>query len=164
MNGRGGWRKGMLLLWVVAFVWCAGASPAWSQPKLSREEVQKLYVDYLEGEGYRATIDSDGDVTFKVEGRYYFIHVLPEDPAYFRLVMPNIWEIEDDLERARAIFAVNYTNLTTKVAKSYLTTNNVWISVEIFVGAPGDFKKIFARSLSAIDFAASTFVERMRQN
>ena len=45
-----------------------------------------MYVDFLTEEGYKPTVDSDGDVRFKKEGMTYFISVHSNDPQYFRIV------------------------------------------------------------------------------
>ena len=61
----------------------------------------ELYMDFLSGEGYRPTIDNDGDVVFKVEGGLYYIDVDADDAVYFRVVYPNFWSIENPDEIRR---------------------------------------------------------------
>ena len=42
------------------------------------------------------SLDSSGDVAFKVEGRSYYIAIDEDDLAYFRIVYPSFWEIKDE--------------------------------------------------------------------
>jgi len=129
----------------------------------SKEQLQRLYIEHLTAEGYRPDVDVDGDIQFKREGRRYFIIISEKDPEFFRLVLANIWEIEDDLERSRVLVAADHSNAVSKVSKVYIVKNNVWVCVELFVAAPEDFRGIFERSMSAMDAGVSNYVERMRE-
>ena len=129
----------------------------------SKEQLQRLYVEYLSAEGYRPSIDGDGDVKFKREGRTYFIIVSEKDPEFFRLVLANIWEIEGDVERSRVLQAADHSNAVSKVSKVYIVKDNVWVCVELFVAAPEDFRGVFQRSMSAMETGVSNYVERMRE-
>jgi hypothetical protein len=130
----------------------------------STEELQHAYMEYLAEEGYRPELDSDGDVQFKAEGKTYFIDVEADDPAYFRVVLPNIWAIEDEDERLRVLVACDHANATAKVAKTYVVRDNVWVGIEVFLAAPDDFKRIFARSMSALGTGTSLFVKKMQED
>ncbi len=129
----------------------------------NKEHLQRLYVEYLSAEGYRPIIDDDGDVKFKREGRTYFIIVSVQDPEFFRLVLANIWKIEDDVERSRVLEAADHSNAVSKVSKVFIVKNNVWVSVELFVAAPEDFRGVFELSMSAMETGVSNYVERMRE-
>ncbi|MBW1882076.1 MAG: hypothetical protein JRJ58_01000 [Deltaproteobacteria bacterium] len=129
----------------------------------NKEQLQRLYVEYLSAEGYRPSIDGDGDVKFKREGRTYFIIVSEKDPEFFRLVLANIWEIENDVERSRVLQAADHSNAASKVSKVYIVKDNVWVCVELFVAAPEDFRGVFQRSMSAMETGVSNYVERMRE-
>ncbi len=131
--------------------------------KLTKEQLQKMYMDYLDAEGYRPELDSDGDVQFKAEGKTYFINVLEDDPTYFRLVLANIWPIESEEERTQCLVAVDYSNAKSKVAKSYLVKDNIWVGIEVFMPKPEDFEHIFKRSLSALSNGVAHYVTKMRE-
>jgi len=140
------------------------ALPAMAQ-KASKEKeaLQKMYMDYLEEEGYKPEIDSDGDVQFKSEGKTYFINVLEDDPMYFRVVLANIWPIESEEERQQVLVAVDYSNAKAKVTKSYMVKDNVWVGIEIFLPKPEDFTAVFSRCMSALNNGTAHFVTRMRE-
>jgi predicted aspartyl protease len=126
----------------------------------------QLYLDYLAGEGYRPTVDSDGDVIFKDEGKTYYIEVDTNDAEYFRLVFPNFWEIESDAERERVIRAANYATMKTKVAKVYMRSDgkDTVASIEMFLSQPEQFKAVFPRAMSALRSSVNNFVEAMKQS
>jgi hypothetical protein len=146
---------------VLAF---AVALPALSQDtSKEKKALQKMYMDYLEEEGYKPEIDSDGDVQFKAEGKTYFINVVEDDPTYFRVVLANIWPIESEDERAQCLIAVDHSNAKAKVTKSYLVKDNIWVGIELFLPEASDFKEIFRRSMSALNNGVSHFVTKMRE-
>ncbi len=146
---------------VLILVLSTGTAAAGDTP--SKEQLQRLYVEHLEAEGYRPSIDADGDIQFKREGRTYFIIISERDPEFFRLVLANIWKIEDDSERSRVLVAADHSNAVSKVSKVYLVQDNVWVCVELFLAAPEDFKGVFERSLAAMEVGVSNYVERMRE-
>ncbi|AWI08499.1 T3SS (YopN, CesT) and YbjN peptide-binding chaperone 1 [Ereboglobus luteus] len=128
----------------------------------TREELQKLYMDALEQQGYRPELDQDGDVRFRHEGNSYFIEVREDDPMFFRVVMPNFWDIESPKERARIIEAANITCSDIKVAKVFIVRNDTWCAVELFLPEQELFAPILQRCLIAIRAAVNTFTEHMR--
>lgn len=123
----------------------------------------KLYVDYLTKEGYRPTVDSDGDVVFMHEGGTYYIDIDTGDPQYFRLVFPNFWEIESADELARVMVAANYATMRTKAAKIYVRSDgqNTVASIEMFFANPEQFRDVFHRAMSALQASLINFREKM---
>lgn len=120
---------------------------------------------YLADEGYRPSIDEDGDIQFKREGYTLYIGVDAEDTEFFRVFNANIWEIESADELARARMAADHATRVTKVSKVFLTSDlkDVWVSTELFVARPEDFKAVFERSLRALDYARNEFLKRMKE-
>jgi len=148
----------------VAAVGVAGSQPVAAQDasKLSRQELQDLYVNFLKEEGYVPNLDSDGDVVFKVEGRSYLIFVDEKDQEFFRLGFINFWKIESEEERTRVYIAASESSANTKVAKVYVVREDTWASIELFVHRPEDFKAVFKRSMSALKASVETFATKMR--
>lgn len=137
-------------------IFSTAAQAQWSESKL-----QTMYIDFLEGEGLEGTIDRDGDVQFSYSDRTYFIEVNEDDNEFFRVVLPNIWPIESVQEGLQVVQACDEVNRTMKCTKAYVTNDDVWIAVELFVGSPDDFKSVFTRCLSAIEQGLETFVDEM---
>ena len=151
--------KACLLATFSALVFAANAGAAQDEGT----ELQRLYQTYLADEGYRPSIDADGDVRFKREGNNYFIAVSDDDPEFFTVVLPNIWPIDDDAERTRVLAAADASNAKSKVSKVYTVKDDVWVSVELFVKRPEDFKGVFERAMSALDNGTDNFVSKMRE-
>ncbi len=146
---------------VMALVLHLGAT---NSPAVSGDDLRTMYVKFLGDEGYRPAVDKDGDVTFKREGKTYFVSIDEKDPKFFMVVLPNIWPIENATERTQVMKAADKVNGGSKVAKVYTKSNNVWISTEMFLPDQHDFATIFARTLSALDGATKSFVDAMKSD
>lgn len=154
--------QGKIVLFLA--VLCLG----WATPGIAQtdewdsERIQTMYLTFLAEKGYQGTVDSDGDVQFDYEDRTYFLEVNEEDPEFFRLVLFNIWPIESEAESVQVALACDAVNREMKCAKAYRTdSDDVWISVELFVDSPDAFRPIFDRCLNAIEDGVDTLVENM---
>jgi hypothetical protein len=121
----------------------------------------ELYVEFLKQEGYLPKVDKDGDVFFKREGFNFFIAVDEKDPCFFQLVLPGLWEIESAAEKEKVQDSINHANLETKTAKGYIVGGKVWVSVEIFVESPEDFRPVFSRCVNSLASWAKKYVDKM---
>ena len=139
------------ILIVMAVLIAATAVQANADEKYTKEQLQKMYSDFLAEEGYRPRLDSDGDVKFKHDGRFYFIPTSTGDQNFFTIVLPNIWPIESQEEFERVLKASNYSNSKSKASKVFTIQNNVWISTEQYLTSPDKFKDIFETSIGALD-------------
>ena len=113
---------------------------------MTKQELIQMYLDFLQGEGYRPEKSPENMdvewVLFKSEGKAYLI-LLDKDMGFFRLVFPNFWSIDNDAERQKAFIAADYANNQTKVAKVHTQANNVWASIKMFCSSPEQFKGYF---------------------
>jgi hypothetical protein len=156
--------KGMIMKKFV-FVFCVSLCVAGTAAGQTKEELQKMYADYLRKEGYAPSLDSDGDVSFKIEGGNYFIAINEDDPVFFYIGYPNFWEIETEAERRKASAVIMNVNRTTKVAKIYITSrDDTWIEASIFLNAPEDFKRHFLRMIDAVQLARRKFIDGMNDD
>jgi hypothetical protein len=131
-------------------------------PRRTRDELQQLYIGALEKEGYNAERDDDGDVRFRHEGHSYFLEVREDDPMFFRVVLPNFWDVDTPAERVRIIDAANLATGEIKVAKVFIVRDNTWAACELFLPAQDDFAPILQRCLLAIRSAVNVFTDHMR--
>ena len=124
----------------------------------------KLYSDYLVREGYHPTIDSDGDVIFKHEGKTYYVDIDTSDASFFRLVYPKFWSVGTGDELASVLLAANTANRKTKVAKVYVLGDfsDTSASIEMFFERPEQFRAVFRRAMLALQAGVRNFVEEMR--
>lgn len=129
---------------------------------MTRQERLDLYHEILEQEGYRPTIDKDGDLMFKIEGKTYFVFAEEDDAEFFRLVFPNFWAIENEDERARAYVAAHDATAQTKVAKVFVVNDDTWACLELFCDPPETVKTVLTRGIAAVQAAVDTFAQIMR--
>jgi len=135
-----------------------------TDPLLPSTGLAEFYRDFLNEEGYRASIDEDGDVVFKFEGGTYFISIYEDDGEYFQLVYPFFWEIGSDEERERAKVACLEVTRGQKAAKVFLVRNDTDVSAtaEAFFESREDVKQIFPRYVRCIQSAVGAFRDAMR--
>jgi hypothetical protein len=167
MDLKGTIRNVVIGCMTVAFAMLLASSEVTAQEptrqNLSKAELQRLYMDFLTAEGYQPNVDQDGDVKFKREGKTYFIAVSEADPAFFRVVLAGIWPIESEKERAQVLVAADESNAKSKVSKVFTVKDNVWVSIELFVSRPEEFKGVFKRAMSALDNGVRNFAKKMRE-
>jgi hypothetical protein len=126
------------------------------------EELRRRYVSMLSDKGLRPTIDSDGDILFRYDGRNYFI-TSNCDSGYFEILHAGFWEIEDQDELARAAAAASGATQKVKAAKVWVNSaqNNVSAQVQGFVTATSEVEDFLDRSLRLIKLAIETFRQEM---
>ncbi|MDR0599456.1 MAG: YbjN domain-containing protein [Treponema sp.] len=148
---------------VVVLMGCILVFAANVNAQVSKKQLQDMYVMYLRDEGYRPSVDSDGDVVFKAEGLNFYIDVDDEDLESFRVVLPKFWELESPEERIRAYEVANYINRTTKVAKVFIISSEDDVSMDanIYIGKPDDFKLHFRRMINLLIAELREFRDKM---
>ncbi len=127
-----------------------------------KESHRTLYMRFLEQEGYKPEIDSEGDVAFKKEGFSYFIQVT-EDREFFKVVFPAFYEIESVAEHFLILQAVEQANREVKVAKLVIVGDYVWAVAESFVSDQSDIEDIFDNSLLALRVGRDRLLELMQE-
>lgn len=147
-----------------------GPAPRCDAPRRGRivnlMSLAAIYVEFLEREGYRPTIDDAGDVLFRHEGRCYYLMVDDDDPVYFRLLFPNFWTIDDGAEHQRALLAAADVTAEIKVAKIYVLGDDTQAAAEMFLADAThlrrDLPHVFDRALRALQGAVRRFCELMQ--
>lgn len=111
-------------------------------------DINELVKEYLANEGFRYDIDEDGDVHFKYEGTNLFFTADPDDPQFFRIIMPNIYELENN--RVKVLEAINTVVRDMKVLKAFLIEDRLWLSVEIFIDSTPEVDDFFQRCVGLL--------------
>jgi hypothetical protein len=124
--------------------------------------VADTYLEFLQGEGFRPEVDEAGDISFKCEGRVYYLMVDEDDPAYFRLLFPNFWSIDSEAEHQRAVLAAAEVTAEIKVAKVYVMNADTQAAAEMFLAAPAQLAPVFDRALRALQGAVRRYCEIMQ--
>ncbi|MSR31979.1 MAG: hypothetical protein EXR99_10785 [Gemmataceae bacterium] len=122
---------------------------------------QDLYLEFLKEEGYRPTLDDDGDIVFKHEGQTYILFAETIDSSYFRLALPAFWEISSPDEEEKGIHLCMELNAELKVVKVYQLGDKLWAAVEMFCDPVETFKPVLTRCLRVLQIAAGRFRDRM---
>lgn len=110
--------------------------------------VVELVREWLSSEGYRSEIDSDGDLHFKVEGVSFYCTKNGTDDQYFRIIMPNIYTVENN--RVRVLEAVNKISKDYKVLKAFLVDDRLWLSIEMFIDSTPEVGDFMPRCISIL--------------
>jgi hypothetical protein len=150
-------------------VWEPGSNPPTEQERQDMSKAGETavrshaFAEFLKAEGYVPTVDTDGDILFKFEGRTYVLLLDDEDTEFFRIVFPNFWEIESDDERRKIEKAALVATSDTKAAKVYPVRDDTWASIEIFAATDEAFQRVFSRSMSALQSVIRNFSEEMKR-
>lgn len=108
----------------------------------------ELVKEYLSSEGYRYNIDDDGDIHFKYQGANLFITNSGEDEQFFRIIMPNIYVVENN--RMKVLEAANMITRDMKVVKAFLVEDHLWLSIELFIDSTPEFGDFFVRCIEIL--------------
>ena len=123
---------------------------------------KKLFMRFLREEGFRPKVDEDDDIVFKCEGKSYYIEASESDESYFRLILPNFWQIESPEEESHSLVVMSEVNAEIKVAKIYQRRDSIHATVEMFIDPMDGFKQVFPRCLGCIQAAIAAFIENMK--
>jgi hypothetical protein len=126
---------------------------------MDQQQRTDAFCAFLRSEGFAPTIDDDGDVRFKFEGRYYYLDTETADEDYFRL-FHIAWTI-DPGEEARCRELAHDLTRDLKVVKLYVAGTVVISSVEAFYRPIDSFQPLLLRLLGVCQLAASRFREAM---
>lgn len=111
----------------------------------------ELVKDWLSNEGYKHEVDEDGDIRFKYQGKTFFCTSDKRDEQYFRIIMPNIYQIENN--RMKVLEAVNTVSRDMKVVKAFVVEDSVWLGVEMFVDSSPEVEDFMDRCLNLLQAA-----------
>ena len=123
--------------------------------------LKELMMQYLREEGFCPKEDEYG-IDFKCEGNSFAFLYDEDDDQYFRLTMPNIYEVTDE-NRDEVLRALNETNDRVKVAKVYTPIPTyVWAAFEMLVDSTPVLDDIVPRALATLRGARMAFYEAIQ--
>ena len=124
--------------------------------------LKELMMQFLREEGY-CPKDTEFGLDFKCEGRSFVFFYDSDDDQYFRLMMPNIFEVTDE-NRDAVMYALNETNATVKVVKAYTPIpQSVWVGFEVLVDSTPVLSDLVPRGLTMLRTAQTTFYEAIQK-
>lgn len=114
---------------------------------IKSEKVMKAVKKWLSEEGYKCNVDDDGDFYFKYQGKHILFIKDDDDPKYYRLVMPSIYDIEEETELYRIEDICNDVTSKIKCIKAYVKQNNsVWLAIGFFLDPENFYLDSFFRT------------------
>ena len=114
-------------------------------------------------EGYRYTVDEDGDLSIRREGRWLVLFASDDDSQHFRLSIPAFWECESEAEANLALELVNEIDKEYKVVRFVLKDGWVWASVKMYLEPMSAFAATFDRCADLLCETTAEFRRRMRR-
>ena len=111
----------------------------------------------IEQVGYKAVVDNDGDLAFKIEGKSGFFQIYDNDPHYARVWMQFSLDLGSDF--SKEISVANYLTRVTKAVKMTVDPEKSLFvaSVECFFGEIENLRRPMGRMLHALVAAEATF-------
>ncbi len=125
------------------------------------ETKAQFYLDFLRNFGLEPRLDDDGDVVFQKDGMVFVLMAEERDPRFFRLLMPAFWKVDSDLERARALEAINEISLKYKISKLAIVRERVVAMAELWMDLKRDLADEFDRITSSLHISVRQFYLRM---
>lgn len=111
--------------------------------------MQSKFIQYLSSKNLAFQNNVEEQITFKYEDLNYLFVYDSSDSNFFRLLLPNIYSIENkENNKNECNEIVNNFNYTYKVVKAIVTpTNQIWLSVEQFVYSEENIELMFERCI-----------------
>lgn len=151
------------LRFLCVVILCSMAFTAFAQKDLTNKQrnFQTEILSFLKTEGFAPYIDEDNCVSFKKEGKLYWISVYEDDPFFvsigcsgFRLTGENKFEL------APSILTCEEVTRTQKAVKLYCNTQSVAVRAEYFIDTISGFKATFYRYIAVLEAGKKVFLEK----
>ena len=120
-----------------------------------------IFQKFLSTLGATFTVDND-TISFEYNGLQFLFTFDISDPYYFRLILPNIGEINEVNENFMKQH-VNQMNLNIKVAKATIINDRIWVSIEQFVYSKDNLPDLFKRSISVLEAFMTIFRQSINE-
>ena len=129
--------------------------------------VKTLVSKYLKSVGVAAKRNELG-LNFTYEGWNFLLWNDADDPMFFRLILPGVFDVTDD-NFARAIMACNNVNWRYKVVKAVLYEfedehdkgTSVWMCFEQVLDSTPQIEELLPHAVHSLIAAAEAFSKEM---
>jgi len=132
----------------------------YAQSAMSSEELafRNQIERFLKEEGFVPIVDTDDNsLNFKKEGERYWLTVNGPEPFYVELHKSGF--TLEDTNRNAILEACSHANATKRCGKAYATKSSVSFTVEFYCPSIDTFRKVFYKSMSAVDSTKDTMKE-----
>ena len=121
----------------------------------------ELAKNWLQEQGFKCNLDQDGDAIFRYEGANMYVSVDKDDPLFLKIVMPSIYEVENNY--SKVLEAVNKVCTRIKVIKALLVQNRVHLVIEMFVDTTPEVDDFFERCCDILIAGRRAFAEALNE-
>lgn len=118
-------------------------------------------LEFLAEEGFRPSLDDEGDVVFKYEGSWYFLVTSRDDATYFALYHLRFWPLDDAAERLRAHEAAALAHMNIRIGRVTVLDDNVSASIDAYLPDDQAWRGLLMRNLSGLQALVRAFRESM---
>ena len=133
---------------------------------MKKAKAKQLVLDYLKENGIAATKSKVG-INFQVDGWNFLLWHDADDPMFFRLTLPGIYDVNDN-NYAQALMACNTLNWNYKVVNASLYDYeeagkrhaSVWVCFEQMLDDT-DASSVVSRATTSLIEAAERFQSLM---
>ena len=120
-------------------------------------KTSELVLNFLRQQGFLPEVDPDNNnIEFKYQMSTYVYFENDDDPEFFQLLMPNIFDVTED-NRDLVLETINKVNQTMKVAKACIINDNVWLIFETLLDSTPDVGDIIPRGLRILQSTREEF-------
>ena len=135
-----------------------------------RMKAKLLVSKYLKSVGI-ATQKNELGLNFTYEGWNFLLWDDADDPLFFRLILPGVFDVTDD-NFAEAIMACNNVNWNFKVVKAVLYDfedehdkgASVWICFEQVLDSTPQVEDLIPQAVHSLIAAAEAFLKEMSED
>ncbi|YAL84178.1 hypothetical protein ACMYYO_05025 [Dermacoccaceae bacterium W4C1] len=122
-------------------------------PPADESPLRGRVLDVLQDDGFRADIDADGDVSFKVEGTQLFVKCLDGDVPLMRVF--GQWAVPDEISGniAKILNACNDVTLSLNIIKTGIANGNLVVTGEHLVNDGADLQMLLHTSIQMVQQA-----------
>ena len=132
-------------------------------------KTKTLVSRYLKSQGI-ASKKSELGINFTFDGWNFLLWDDIDDPLFFRLILPGVFDVTDD-NFAKAIMACNNINWNFKVVKAVLyefedghdSGASIWMCFEQVLDATPQVDDLVPRAVQSLIAAADAFMKEMTE-
>ena len=123
---------------------------------LTKEDIGK----YLASEGLQPQ-ERDFGYYFRYQMRNFFIDYDQEDEQYLRVIMPGIYEVDEN-NLVDVLTAANVVDRDRKVVKCFVLDEDVHVATELLIDATPNLEDIVPRALGMLLGAQECFNKALK--
>ena len=121
-----------------------------------------LFKKWFTDNGIIFNIDDDGDLHFKYQMCDFYILDSKDDQQFLEVMLPHIWQIDNEEELFKANSIANKLNRQRKALKVFTTDTNTILTVEMVLDKTPDVDDFMERILDILIQGRLSFAEEMR--